>query len=255
VTASSSNTSSPLTSPTHARTQVAQRYEDSPQNLTPRRVSQLQGSDKQRRDSHGSQTSEDGRSPRRPSFSSDLRAPTTVAPADTFNATSMSAVPEHLAVQELAFRQGQHDRGGSRNRIPPSPFAKHLDHVWAEHYKLGAMSGRETAIRPTASPAASHDNFAWAVFINPATQDLEHPNGTIDMEWTYKMCTAALNCMRELIRVVCGRPNDWRKYVCDIPGPAQQAIIAFPDLCEYYQVLKRDAHEALSGGIPAGYGY
>ena len=207
----------------------------------------------QRRSSHTAQTSENWRSPRRASFSSDLRAPTVVAPADTLNATSMSGIPEPLAVQELAFRQGQHDRGGSRNRVPPSPFAKHFDIVWAEYYKLGSIYGGEPAIRPTAPPAASHDNFAWTVLINPATQDLEHPNGTIDMAWTHKMCTVTLNCMRELIRVVCGRPNDWRKYVCDIPGPAQQAIANFPDLLEYYEMLKHEAHEALSGRIPPGY--
>jgi hypothetical protein len=221
--------------------------------MTPRRVSQLQGLDTQRRGSHASQTSENWRSPRRPSFSSDLRAPAMAAPADTFNATSMSGVPEHLAVQELAFRQGQHDGEGARNRIPQSPFAKQFDVLWAEYYQLGAMYGGEPAIRPTAPPAATHNNFAWAVLINPATQDLEHPNGTIDMAWTHKMCAMSLDCMQELIRVVCKRPNDWRKYVCDIPGPAQQAIVAFPDLCEYYEVLKRDAHQALSGGIPAGY--
>jgi hypothetical protein len=251
MTASGGYTYSPLTSPTYARTQAGQRYDGSPEKLTPHsRVRRFQGSDRQRRDPRASQVSENWRSSHRPSFNT---APTVARSVDASKVTSMSGIPEYLAVQEMAFRQGQHDRGGCRDQIPASPFARHFDHVWAEYYKLGGVYGGEPAIRPTAHPAASHDNFAWAVLINPATQDLEHPNGTLDMNWTYKMCVMALDGMKELIRVVCGHPNDWRKYVCDIPTPAQHAIIAFPDLCEYYEVLKRDAHEVLSGGMPMGY--
>ncbi|RAR05835.1 hypothetical protein DDE82_003746 [Stemphylium lycopersici] len=248
----SSNTPS-IVSPSAARTHIPQQYEGSPQKIKATKISQLQGLDMQRRNSHASQASENWRSPRRPSFSSSLRSPTMLNPVDVLQTASMSGVPEYLAVQEMAFRQGQHDCNGSRNRVPPSPFGKHFDHVWAQYYKLGAVYGGGPTAMPPAASSPSHENFAWPVLINSATQDLEHPNGSFDIEWTRKVCTMALNCMKELIRVVCRRLNDWRKIVCDIPAPVKHAIVAFPELCEYYEILRRDAHEALSGGAPLGY--
>jgi hypothetical protein len=168
----------------------------------------------------------------------------------------MNSVPEYCAVQEIAFRQGQYDRatGGLRNTVSPSPFSQHLDHVWAQYYKLGMAFGGEPVRRSAApSSSSSRHNFTWPALINPATQDLEHPNGSVDMEWARKICEIGLDCMQELIRLVCKRGNDWRKIVCDIPAPTREAMRAFPDLYEHYEILKRDAHEALNDGLPMGY--
>ncbi|KAF1838324.1 hypothetical protein BDW02DRAFT_14882 [Decorospora gaudefroyi] len=252
MTIGESNTSSPLTSPHSARMQAAQQYDSSPQRTALKRLVQLQGSGTQHHGSHASHTSENWRSPRRPSTISNPGISASSNPVDAFHTTSMSGVPEYLAVQELAFRRGQDDHGGSRNGIPSSPFAKHFDHVWAEHYKLGSVFGGVPAVRPTAT-SSSRENFAWSVLINPATQDLDDPNGSIDMEWARNICIMALNSMKELICVVCKRPADWRKYVCDIPSPVQQVIVVFPDLSAHYEALKQDAQQALGGGIPAGY--
>ena len=241
-----------FTSPSFSRDQEVQKYSGSPQMLTPKRVSELQGSERQRSSSNASQMSNSRPSPRRPSFTSSLRSPSMLSPTDEFNTASMSGVPEHLAVSGLAFRQGQYDCGSFRNRVPPNPFASHFDNLWAEYYKLGAAYGGAPAALPsTASP--SHENFSWSVLINTATQDLEHPNGSIDMDYARNICIIGLNCMKELIGVVCKRNNDWRKIVCDIPTPVQQAILNFPDLCAQYENLKQQAREALGGGIPMGY--
>ncbi|CAE7177387.1 hypothetical protein PTNB73_03166 [Pyrenophora teres f. teres] len=240
---------SQFTSPPFSRGQAAQNYGGSPHMLTPRRVSELQSPQRQRSSSNASQMSN---YPRRPSFTSSLRSPSMVNPIEAFNTTSLSGVPEHLAVSGLAFRQGQYDYGNSRNRIPPNPFASHFDNLWAEYYKLGAAHGGSPAALPsTTSP--SHENFAWTVLINTETQDLEHPNGSYDMDYARSICIMGLNCMRELIEVVCKRNNDWRKVVCDVPAPVQQAIIHFPDLCAQYENLKEEAREALGGGVPPGY--
>ena len=245
-------TSSQFTSPPFPRGQAAERYGGSPQMPTPRRVSELQGSGRQRSSSNASQMSDNWRSPRRPSFTSSLRSPSMLNPTDAVNTPSMSGVPEHLAVSGLAYRQGQYDHGGSRNRVPPSPFARHFDDLWAEYYKLGATYGGVTAALPSTA-SASHDNFAWSVLINTATQDLEHPNGTYDMHYVRNICIMGLDSMRKLIEVVCKRHKDWSKTVCDIPAPVQQAIVNFSDLCAQYESLKLEAREALGGGIPVGY--
>ncbi|KAF1943612.1 hypothetical protein EJ02DRAFT_421045 [Clathrospora elynae] len=254
--------SPPFNPSSHVYLQAAQQYRDgSPHKMTPNRLAQLQGSGNnlgaqvpQRRGSHASQTSDNWRSARSSSFGSTLRSPTTVSSADDPITTSLSGVPEACAVQELGFRQGQHDRGSSRKRIPTSPFAKRYDHIWADSYKLGTVYGGIPAARPAAATSASsHENFAWTVLINPYTQDLEHPNGTVDMEWARNICIMSLNCMNELIRVVCTRSNDWRKIVCDIPAAAQDAIVAFPDLLARYETLKDAARQALGGGLPMGY--
>ena len=67
------------------------------------------------------------------------------------------------------------------------------------------------------------------------------------------MIQIALNCMEELIRVTCRRNTGWDKTVADIPQPAQEALVAFPDLAKRYERLKRDAKEARAGGRPHGY--
>jgi hypothetical protein len=252
MTTGGNSITSSITSPSVLPMQ-SQQYEGSPQEMIIDKLSQLRGSNMQRRNSHVSQTSENWRSPRRMSFNSSLGPLTMLNPVDAPLTPSMNGIPEYLAVQEMAFRQGQHDYNGSRNRIPPSPFSKPFDHVWAEYYKLGAAYGKAPAASPAAASSPSHENFAWTVLINSATQDLERPNGSFDMEWARKICIMSLNCMRELICVVCRRLNDWRKIVCDIPLPVKHAIVSFPDLCEYYETLQRDAHEALSGRVPFGY--
>jgi hypothetical protein len=165
----------------------------------------------------------------------------------------MTAIPEYNAVQEIAFRQGQKDRSTSdiHNKIPSSPFGQHLDHVWAQYYKLGMAFGGEP-VRRSVAPS-TQQNFTWPVLINPATQDLEHPNGSVDIEWARKICEIGLDCMQELIRLVCRRGHDWRKIVCDIPALTREAMRVFPDLCEHYELLKQDAREALNDGRPMGY--
>ncbi|RMZ74033.1 hypothetical protein GMOD_00004858 [Pyrenophora seminiperda CCB06] len=242
----------PCTPPSFPRGQAAQKYSGSPQTITPKRVSELQNPERKRSGSNASQKSDNRPSPRRPSFTSSLRSPSMSNPNDAFNAASMSGVPEYLAVSGLAFRQGQYDHGGSRNRVPPNPFAKHFDPLWEEYFKLGATYGGAPATLPsTASP--SHENFAWPVLINTATQDLEHPNGSYDMNYAHDICIMGLTCMKKLIEDVCKRGKDWRKTVCDIPAPVQQALTKFPDLRAHYEHLKQEAREALGGGIPMGY--
>ncbi|CAN9401344.1 unnamed protein product [Alternaria alternata] len=228
-----------IVSPTSASPQTSQQHGDSGQKKFGK-VDHLNDSGMQRRTSHASQVSDNWRSSgRRPS--------TTANPFDT-SPPSMTDVPEYLAVQEMAFRQGQHASDDSRNWVPPSPFAKHFDHVWAQYFKMGAAYGGLPAV-PLITSSYSRGNFPWSVLINPATQDLEHPNGSFDMEWARKMCLMSLNCMKELIHVVRERHNDWRKIVCDIPLPVQQAILAFPDLCEYYAALQHEARQAFGNGL------
>lgn len=150
----------------------------------------------------------------------------------------------------MAFRQGQRNSLSAFNSVPANPFAKHFDSLWAAFYKLGKECGGEPASAPVHQ---SCQNFAWPVLINPYTQSLEHPNGSLDPIWTGKMIHHALNCMEELIHVTCRRNTGWDKTVVDIPLPAQEALMAFPDLAQRYEQLKRDAKEAQAGGRPFGY--
>jgi hypothetical protein len=186
----------------------------------------------------------------RASFNSSLRAPTMMQGPDT---SSLAGVPETLAVQEMAFRQGQRDTGSSLARLPPSPFIKHYDQVWAQYYKFGKAVGGTPVTSTFAGSTASHQNFPWPILINPYTQDLQRPTGVVDSQWARKICEIALNCMEELVRVVCKRQGDWRKTICDVPSQVQQALAGFPDLRARYECLKRDATEAVAGGLPAGY--
>jgi hypothetical protein len=186
----------------------------------------------------------------RASFRSPLRAPTMLQDPD---ASSLAGVPERLAVQEMAFRQGQRDTCSSLTRIPPSPFTKQYDQVWAQYYKFGKAVGGTPVTSTVTASTASHQNFPWPVLINPYTQDLERPNGVVDSQWVRKICEIALNCMEALVRVVCKRQGDWRKTICDVPTQVQQALAGFPDLRARYEQLKRDAAEAVAGGLPAGY--
>ncbi|KAJ4346297.1 hypothetical protein N0V95_005507 [Ascochyta clinopodiicola] len=178
------------------------------------------------------------------SISSASRAPA------VSQASSLAGVPESLAVQEMAFRHGQRNNSSAFNDIPANPFAKQFDQLWAAFYKLG----KECGTRPVSPPVTSYrQNFAWPVLINPHTQSLEHPNGSLDPAWTGKMIHVALNCMEELIRITCRRNTGWEKMVADIPLPAQEALMAFPDLAQRYERLKHDAQEARAGGRPYGY--
>ncbi len=99
----------------------------------------------------------------------------------------------------------------------------------------------------------SQQNFTWPILINPYTQSLKNPNGSLDPAWSRKMIQAALSCMEELVRITCRRNSGWEKTVADIPSPAQEALVAFPDLALRYEQLKQDAKEARAGGRPYGY--
>ena len=169
------------------------------------------------------------------------------------DASSLAGVPETLAVQEMAFRHGQRDNGSSLARLPPSPFAKHYDQIWAQYYKFGKAVGGTPTTSTVAASSVSQQNFPWPVLINPYTQDLERPTGVVDPQWARKICEMALNCMEELVCKVCKRQGDWRKTICDVPSQVQQALAGFPDLQDRYAYLKHDAAEAVAGGLPAGY--
>ena len=165
-------------------------------------------------------------------------------------ASSLTGVPESVTVQEMAFRQGQRDSSSAFDDVPANPFAKRFDQLWSAFYKLGKECGGQPSPVPV-NP--THQNFAWPVLINPYTQSLEQPNGSLDPVWSRKIIQIALNCMEELIRVTCRRNTGWDKTVADIPLPTQEALVAFPDLAQQYELLKRDAKEARSGGRPYGY--
>jgi hypothetical protein len=152
----------------------------------------------------------------------------------------------------MGFRQGQHDHGVIRERIPTSPFGRQFDNVWAEFYALGKECGG-TPIAAATTTSSSHHNFPWAVLINVNTQDLEHPNGTVDSEYVRKICNIALSCMGALVGTVIRRQGEWQKTVCDVPFPISQALEHFEDLRTRYERLKRDAREAQAGGLPGGY--
>lgn len=167
-----------------------------------------------------------------------------------YQGVSLNGVPESVSVQEMAFRQGQRDSGNLSDSVPASPFARQYDPLWTAFYKLGRQCVDQRAPTPVAT---SFPNFAWPVLINPYTQSLKQPNGSMDPVWSRKVIQAALNCMQELIRVTCRRNTGWEKTVADIPLPAQEALPAFPDLALQYEQLKRDAQEARAGGRPHGY--
>jgi hypothetical protein len=52
------------------------------------------------------------------------------------------------------------------------------------------------------------------------------------------MIQAMLKCMQELIRATFYRNTGWDKTVADISLPAQEALVAFPDLAYQYELLK-----------------
>lgn len=181
--------SNAFTTPARGRAQTTAEYTvASPHHTkTPRSLGSLTsyGSPQvltQRRGSTVTQTPPSGRSGTgRVSFGSNMRASTLQQDP---NAQSLTGIPQILAVQEMAFRQGQHDHGVSRERIPSSPFAMHFNQMWAQFYTLGKEAGgTPKGSSVSTEAAASHNNFPWPVLINPYTQDLEHPNGTVDSEW------------------------------------------------------------------------
>jgi hypothetical protein len=186
------NMSNTFNTPSQGRAQTTTEYSlTSPQHVT---TPHSHGSSmpsfgspqvlSQRRGSAVTQTPPSGRSggSSRMSFSSNMRAPSLRQDPNTQSLTGISQI---LAVQEMAFRQGQHDAGVSRERIPTSPFAMHFNQVWAEFYALGKECGgmpKSSSLSLT-NAAATHNNFYWPVLINPYTQDLEHPNGAVDTTW------------------------------------------------------------------------
>lgn len=169
------------------------------------------------------------------------------------SASSLTGIPPLLAVQELAYRQGQKDHGVFQDRVPASPFAKQFDQVWSEFYALGKACGGKPISPSNVDSSSGHQNFPWPILINPYTQDLEHPNGSIDAEYARKMCIMALNCMAALIGMVCRRQGEWQKTICDVPAQIRHALMGFEDLRNRYETLKRDAKEARCGGRPYGY--
>lgn len=249
-----------MVTPAQRRVSTAVDHSGSPHKITtPRQVGinyQLFGTPRdlpmgQRRDANVSQASPTAhQGSGTASLSSNLRAPTMLQDP---NASSLTGVPQLLAVQEMAFRQGQQDHGVSRERLPSNPFAKHFDQVWVEFYILGKECGGTPISTSNIDASSTHQNFPWPVLINPYTQDLEHPNGKVDSAWVRKVCTIALNCMAVLIGTVCRRQGDWRKTICDVPAQIKQALMGFEDLRIRYERLQRDAREARNGGLPAGY--
>ncbi|KAJ8107819.1 hypothetical protein OPT61_g8599 [Boeremia exigua] len=186
----------------------------------------------------------------RASVASASYAPNIVYGHQESQASSLFGVPESVAVQEMAFRQGQRDNGSPCEGAMANPFARQFDQLWTAFYKMGKECGGQRAPTPV---NLSQQNFTWSVLVNPYTQSLQNPNGSLDPAWSRKMIQAALNCMEELVRITCRRNNGWEKTVADIPLPAQEALVAFPDLADQYEQLKRDAKEARAGGRPYGY--
>ncbi|KAF1845798.1 uncharacterized protein K460DRAFT_115347 [Cucurbitaria berberidis CBS 394.84] len=249
--------SSSPTSPGDLRIQAAQgQAYGAHQKLTNRRLSQVQAPDglrgaqaMQRRDSLPSQASQHSRgSSGNPSLSSPP-TPTMLNPAWTPKESSLTAIPEALTVQELAFRHGQQAHHVTADRIPSNPFAKEFEEAWTTYYNLGKTQGGKPVDTPAASSASaalsasappSYFNYEWPVLINPYTQNLKSPDGLVDLVWSRNICEKALNGMEAMIRVTCERVDDSEKLVIDIPLPCQQALATFPDLLDRYERLKRD---------------
>jgi hypothetical protein len=168
-------------------------------------------------------------------------------------ANSLPGIPQDLTVQEMAFRQGQLDHGVFRAQLPSSPFAAHFDQLWLEYYVRGKEVGGAPMSASTFQQSATLANLAWPVLINPYTQDLQRPNGSVDAEWVRKVCNLAMDGMAAQIAKVCKRQCEWKRTVCDVPAPAREAIRQFYDLEKRYQGLSKDAKEALAGGLPRGY--
>jgi hypothetical protein len=205
----------------------------------------------QRRDSNVDHASPTAHRGSRMAFNSaESRAPTM---SQVPKASSLTGIPPLLAVQELAYRQGQKDHGVSQDRLPASPFAKQFDQVWSEFYALGKACGGKPISTSNVDSSSGHQNFPWPILINPYTQDLEHPNGSIDAEYARKMCIMALSCMAALIGMVCRRQGEWQKTICDVPFQIKHALMGFEDLRNRYETLQRDAEEARRGGLPYGY--
>jgi hypothetical protein len=260
MTIDSNTMPSGYVNPAQRRMSTAVDYSGSPQRATTSGLlnlnTQVSGSPQsvtmgQRRDPNIDQASPTARRGfGRASFSSNLRAPTMLQDP---NAASLTGIPQLLAVQEMAYRQGQHDYGVSRDRLPSSPFAKQFDQVWVQFYVLGKACGGTPISSSNLEPSSGHQNFPWPVLINPYTQDLEHPHGIVDCNYVRKICTIALNCMAALIGTVCRRQGEWRKTICDVPAQIKQALMGFEDLRNRYEKLEQDAREAVAGGLPAGY--
>jgi len=166
---------------------------------------------------------------------------------------SIVGIPEVQSVQEFAFRAGQADHGVICDRIAASPFAAQYDPLWLEFYVLGKACGGKPATTEPGLPPTGFQNFAWSPLINPYTQDLQRPGGTYDAQWARKMCGLALGCMAALIATIIQRKGDWKRTVCDVPGPIKQAIQLFPDLQARYEALLKDSKETVAGGRPYGY--
>jgi hypothetical protein len=166
---------------------------------------------------------------------------------------TLIGISEGLTVHEFAYRQGQRDHALPSSTLPPNPFRAQYDHVWTSMYTLGRQQGGMPLSHPVPATQQEHSNYAWAVLINPYTQSVDAPNGVIDVQWACRMCERALDCMEALVRGVRKRAPGWEKTVIDVPFPVREALGQFQGLSERYEMLKRDAKEALEGGRPVGY--
>ncbi|KAL6709703.1 hypothetical protein ACN47E_001131 [Coniothyrium glycines] len=188
--------------------------------------------------------------PRQPFASSPRAMPLSNLPIDAQRPSTLTGIPEILAVQELGFRRGQQDFSATSDDIPASPFAREFDFAWADSYRAGRSVGGTPAGRRDLQ--APH-NYTWSVLINPYTQNIEHPGGTFDPAWSRWICEKSLDCMQARIQVVCRREKEWDKIVCEIPVAAHGALQIFPDLRARYGKLRADAKEASEGACPPGY--
>jgi hypothetical protein len=166
---------------------------------------------------------------------------------------TLIGISEGLTVQEFAYRRGQRDHALPSSTLPPNPFRAQYDHVWTSMYTLGRQQGGAPLTHPVPTSQQEHSNYAWSVLINPYTQSVDAPNGVIDVQWARRMCDVALDCMEALVRSVCKRASGWEKTVIDVPFPVRETLGQFQGLAERYEMLKRDAKEALEGGRPVGY--
>lgn len=165
----------------------------------------------------------------------------------------VTAIPEYCTVQEHAFRQGQHEQHNTRDGIRMNPYADNFNDIWARYYQLGKAYGSQPADDPTTPLSPSNPGWVWPVFINPYTQNLESPDGHVDLVWARKVCEIGLDCMDAMVRSASKREGDWQNVVIDMPAPCRHALAYFPDLFGRYERLKKHGHEAVKGGRPAGY--
>lgn len=169
------------------------------------------------------------------------------------HAQTMKDVPEYLAVQEFAYRQGQTDRSSPRERIPANPFDSKFDELWKAFYQQGKYSAIPAKILPHAPPSPVGPNYDWSPLIDPYTQTPENPEGIFRLEYSRQVIEGSLNAMRSLIHNILMHGKQWEKIVADIPAPMVSALQHFPDLAYQYHGLRHAAAIAKTGRYPEGF--